>query len=148
MLCTLPASIITGRILRKGVSFRTLILTGWVTLLVGDSLVIIWFTNTPAVAWAIIQMLVGVGQVSGIVRLTSRCCGESSSNSAEIVFCECDARRVCLILMSHLNRESSSSPASSQYKHTFQRRTWEMLLACKSCQPIFPSQQSYTHFTM
>ena len=66
MLCTLPASIVTGRLLRKGISFRTLVLAGWATLLVGNGLGILWFVNTPTVAWVIIQMLCGVGQVSTI----------------------------------------------------------------------------------
>ena len=108
MLCTLPASIITGRILRKGVSFRTLVLIGWATLLVGDALVIIWYTNTPAVAWAIIQMLVGIGQVSRCNReITTQMLwerAEANFAQAGVLLRECDAPQSCLMLTFHLNR--------------------------------------------
>ena len=66
MLCTLPASILTGRLLRKGISFRSLVIAGWAILLIGNGLNIIFFVNTPTVAWVIIEMLCGIGQVSTI----------------------------------------------------------------------------------
>lgn len=64
MLSTIPSSIITGQVLRRGVDFRRLILPSWTLLLVGNGLSVIWFVNTPTAAWAVTQLVCGFAQVS------------------------------------------------------------------------------------
>lgn len=64
MLSTMPSSIITGQLLKRGIDFRLLALPGWALVVIGDGLGIIWFVNTPTAVWALVQLICGVGQIS------------------------------------------------------------------------------------
>jgi hypothetical protein len=64
MLLTIPSTIITGRFIARSGKFVHFVWIGWSLVSIGNGLIIIWFVDTPTVAWAIIEMVCGVGQVS------------------------------------------------------------------------------------
>lgn len=64
MLSTLPSSIAAGQLLKRGVDFRVLAVSGWTLVLIGNGLAIIWYVSSPTVLWAITQLVCGIGQVS------------------------------------------------------------------------------------
>lgn len=63
MLSTAPSSISTGVLLKRGMGFRPLVILGWILVVIGTGLSILWFVDTPASAWAIIQIVCGIGHV-------------------------------------------------------------------------------------
>ena len=61
VLATVPASVIVGAIITRINHFRWAIWSGWVIVTLGGGLVIIWDADTSTPVWAVILVLVGIG---------------------------------------------------------------------------------------
>lgn len=63
MLSTVPSTMITSRLIARIGKFQYFAIAGWVMVVLGNGLVIMWDLNTSTAAWVIIQIVCGASQV-------------------------------------------------------------------------------------
>lgn len=61
MITCIPSSMMTGLIVTKTANYRRPIWVGWIILIIGSGLTILFGQKTPVAAWVIILAVVGLG---------------------------------------------------------------------------------------
>lgn len=61
MVICIPSSVVTGLIVTKTADYRRPIWVGWILLIIGSGLTILFGQETPVAAWVTILLVVGLG---------------------------------------------------------------------------------------